>query len=91
MVGEAPVDVPPKNGDGDERGEPEEHGQELDAGNSKFVRGAREARGCQGKVRDCKQGPYRCEQHEVQAVGRPAGPRIGVQADNYSTLVDDLK
>jgi hypothetical protein len=51
------------------------------------VSGAREARWSEREVCDCKKGPYRGEEHEVEAVRRPACPWVGVLIDNWNMLV----
>ena len=84
VAGPAPVDVTPENGNGDERSEPEEHSQKLNGSDGELVGGARETGGRQSEVCDCEESPYRCEEHEVQAVRRPTGPWVGVEADEVS-------
>ena len=86
----APVDVTPENGNGDECSKPEEHSQKLNGSDGEFVGSAGEASGRQSKVCDREESPYRGEQHEVKAVRRPAGPWVGVKADNYFMLDEDL-
>jgi hypothetical protein len=91
VAGPAPVNVTPENGNGDERSEPEEHSQKLNGSDGELVGGARETGGRQSEVCDCEESPYRCEEHEVQAVRRPTGPWVGVEADDYRMLVEAMR
>ena len=82
----SPVDVTPQHSHSNERCEPENHGQELNSCNGELVSGAREACWSERKVCDCEKGPYRGEEHEVEAVRRPTCPWVGVLVDNWSIL-----
>lgn len=71
----AAVDISPQACDGDPRGEPENHGHGLDAGNGKLVGGLREARRREDEVGNGEQGPDGAEEHKIHGAGGPGVPR----------------
>jgi hypothetical protein len=91
VAGVSPVGVIPAHSHGNEGCKPEDHGDELDSGNRELVRCCWEARWCQKEVCDSEERPDGAEQHEVDAVGRPAvvgWTIVGVDnCDNVSTTV----
>ena len=67
----SPPCIVPTHGNGDERGEPEDHGDELDGSDGKLVRKTWEARRDEEEICDSEQRPERAEEHEVDAGRRP--------------------
>lgn len=68
-----------EDGQGDGAGEPEDHGDNLEAQGSETVEDARHVEWCEADICEHEQGPDRVEQHEVDAVRRPApGPIVAI-------------
>lgn len=58
-------EIVPIGGQGDEAGEPEQHGQGVEGKNGKFVGKALEHGGCQSEIGQHQEGPDGDEDHEA--------------------------
>lgn len=81
--------VTPECGDGDPGGEPEDHGHGLDSQDGKLVGCAGEATWGKDEVYDGQDGPDGGEEHKVDAMRRPRGPRGGVRIDDVGGETED--
>lgn len=82
--------VTPERSHGDPGSEPEDHGEGLDAGNSKLVRRSGIARWSEDEVGDGEESPDGAKQHEVDAVRRPrSAPGIAVFINNVGGKTQD--
>lgn len=68
------TDISPERSNGDPASEPEQHSQRLNADDGELVGGGWEARWREDEICDGEESPYRAEEKEVDAVGRPAVP-----------------
>jgi hypothetical protein len=88
--GGPPVAVSPKHSHSDPCGKPENHGKGFNGSNGKLVCCTREACRHQDEVSHCEQCPYGCEKHKVDAVRRPAPPRVRVRINDYNKVSEDV-
>lgn len=59
-----------EDGEGNETGEPEQHGNGFGSKNAELVRGTGEAGGCYDEIDQCEYGPYATKDEEVDFGGR---------------------